>query len=86
MKKSVLLGMALLTLVLLGISFVPTLFLENGDRLVWQLDNWVWIFSSLFIAIIGGIKQPCHQHTPQKLLQVMNGQTNKFDNSKRDGH
>ena len=53
MKKYRMLGMALFTLVLLGISFVPTLFLENGDRLVWQLNNWTWIFASLLIAIIG---------------------------------
>ena len=55
MKKSVLFGMALFTLVLLGISFVPTLFLDNGDRLVWQLSNWSWIFASLIIAIIGAM-------------------------------
>lgn len=53
MKKYRMLGMALFTLILLGISFVPTLFLENGDRLVWQLNNWTWIFASLLIAIIG---------------------------------
>ena len=45
--------MAMITLVLLGISFVPVLFLEHGDRLVWQLSNWTWIFASLLIAIIG---------------------------------
>ena len=43
----------MITLVLLGISFVPVLFLEHGDRLVWQLSNWTWIFASLLIAIIG---------------------------------
>lgn len=53
MKKSVMYGMALFALVLLSIVFVPTLFLENGDRLVWQLSNWAWIFVSLLIAIIG---------------------------------
>ena len=53
MKKSVMYGMALFALVLLSIVFVPTLFLEDGDRLVWQLSNWAWIFVSLLIAIIG---------------------------------
>lgn len=32
MKRSAIIGMALFALVLLGIVFVPTLFLENGDR------------------------------------------------------
>ena len=45
--------MPIIALVLLGISYVPTLFLENGDRLVWQLSNWAWLFASLLIAIIG---------------------------------
>ena len=53
MKKSVGVCMALLTIVLLSISFVPTLFLENGDRLFWQLSNWAWIFASMLIPIIG---------------------------------
>ena len=53
MKKSVVFCMALLTIVLLSISYVPTLFLENGDRLFWQLSNWAWIFVSTLIAIIG---------------------------------
>ena len=53
MKKLVKFGIAILTLVLLVVSFVPTLFLEHGDRLVWQLNNWAWLFSSLLIAIIG---------------------------------
>ena len=53
MKKSVMYGMALFTLVLLSIVFVPTLFLENGDRLVWQLSNWAWILASMLIAIMG---------------------------------
>ena len=53
MKKSVMYGMALFALVLLGIVFVPTLFLENGDRLVWQLSNWAWILASMLIAIMG---------------------------------
>ena len=46
-------GMAIIALVLLGISFVPTLFLENGDRLIWQLSNWAWILASMLIAIMG---------------------------------
>ena len=45
--------MAIIALVLSGISFVPTLFLENGDRLVWQLSNWAWILASMLIAIMG---------------------------------
>lgn len=53
MKKSRIFGMAIIALVLLGISYLPSLFLENGDRLVWQLSNWAWIFASLLIAIIG---------------------------------
>ncbi len=53
MKKSVMYGMALFALVLLGTVFVPTLFLENGDRLVWQLSNWAWILASMLVAIMG---------------------------------
>ena len=53
MKKSVVFCMALLTIVLLSFSYVPTLFLENGDRLFWQLSNWAWIFASMLIPIIG---------------------------------
>ena len=53
MKKCKLFGMTIITIVLLGISFVPTLFLENGDRLICQLSNWAWIFASLLTAIIG---------------------------------
>ena len=53
MKKSVMYGMALFALVLLSIVFVPTLFLEDGDRLVWQLSNWAWILASMLIAIMG---------------------------------
>ena len=46
-------GMALFALVLVGISFVPTLFLEDGDRLAWQLSNWAWILASMLIATMG---------------------------------
>ena len=53
MKKSVIYGMALFALVLVGISFVPTLFLEDGDRLAWQLSNWAWILASMLIATMG---------------------------------
>ena len=53
MKKSVMYGMALFALVLLSIVFVPTLFLDDGDRLVWQLSNWAWILASMLIAIMG---------------------------------
>ena len=41
------------TLVLISVSYVPTLFLDNGDRLIWQLSNWSWIFASMLIAIMG---------------------------------
>ena len=51
--KTVIFRMAMIALVLLGISFVPTLFLEHGDRVVWQLSNISWICASLLIAIIG---------------------------------
>ena len=53
MKKTVIFCMAMIALVLLGISFVPTLFLEHGDRVAWQLSNISWICASLLIAIIG---------------------------------
>ena len=53
MKKLVIFSMAIIAFVLLAISLVPLLFLEHGDRLVWQLSNWSWIFASLLIAIIG---------------------------------
>ena len=53
MKKIRTIGMAIIALVLLGFSFVPTLFLKDGDRLTWQISNWAWIFASLLIAIIG---------------------------------
>ena len=55
MKKIVIFSMAIIAFVLLAISLVPLLFLEHGDRLVWQLSNWSWIFASLLIAIIGVI-------------------------------
>lgn len=53
MKKLVIFSMAIIAFVLLAISLVPLLFLEHGNRLVWQLSNWSWIFASLLIAIIG---------------------------------
>jgi len=37
--------------VLLGIALVPKFFLDNGDRLVWQLGSWARIFASLLIAV-----------------------------------
>ena len=52
MKKSVMTGTVIVTLVLLGISLVPPLFLGHGDRFVWQLNNWAWIFASILIAVI----------------------------------
>ena len=53
MKKTVMICMAILAVALLGISMVPTVFLDQDERLVWQLDNWAWIFASLLMAIIG---------------------------------
>ncbi len=53
MKKLGLICLALLTIALGGISFVPTLFLKHGDRLVWQMSNWTLIFTSLLVAFIG---------------------------------
>lgn len=53
MKTLVIFSMAIIAFVLLAISLVPLLFLEHGDKLVWQLSNWAWIFASLLIAIIG---------------------------------
>ena len=53
MKKLGLICMALLTIALGGISFVPILFLKHGDRLVWQMSNWTLIFASLLVALIG---------------------------------
>lgn len=53
MKKLGLICLALLTIALGGISFVPTLFLKHGDRLVWQMSNWTLILTSLLIAFIG---------------------------------
>ena len=38
-------------LALLAIAAVPRLFLDNGDRLVWQLDSWASIFATLLIAV-----------------------------------
>ena len=45
--------MAVIALLLLGISFVPTFFLEHGNRVALQLSNCSWICASLLIAIIG---------------------------------
>ena len=55
MKKLGLICLALLTIALGGISFVPIWFLKQGDRLVWQMSNWTLIFASLFVAFIGGL-------------------------------
>ena len=44
--------MVILTLIVLCIAFVPTLFLDNGDRLLWQLSNKAWMLASMLIAII----------------------------------
>ena len=74
MKKSVVFCMALLTIVLLSISYVPTLFLENGDRLFWQLSNWAWIFASMLIPIIGvvlAIRYTKGKHILWKIMTSM---------------
>lgn len=52
-NHSPLVVMAILTFALLGISIVPKLLLEHGDRLAWQLSNWTLFFASLFVAFIG---------------------------------
>lgn len=52
MKKLGLICMVILTLIVLCIAFVPTLFLDNGDRLLWQLSNNAWMLASMLIAII----------------------------------
>lgn len=52
MKKLGLICMVILTLIVLCIAFVPTLFLDNGDRLLWQLSNKAWMLASMLIAII----------------------------------
>ena len=44
--------MVILTLIVLCIAFVPTLFLDNGGRLLWQLSNKAWMLASMLIAII----------------------------------
>ena len=71
MKKLGKFGLAMFILVLLGISFMPTLFLENGDRLVWQLSNWAWIFASLLIAIIGILLTVHYTKGKHILLKIM---------------
>ena len=63
--------MAIIALVLSGISFVPTLFLENGDRLIWQLSNWAWIFASVLIAIIGILLTVRFTKGKNLLLKIM---------------
>lgn len=52
MEKLGLICMVILTLIVLCIAFVPTLFLDNGDRLLWQLSNKAWMLASMLIAII----------------------------------
>ena len=71
MKKIKKYGMAIIALVLLGISYVPTLFLENGDRLVCQLSNWSWIFASLLIAFIGILLTARFTKGKHILLKIM---------------
>ena len=71
MKRLSIIGMAIIALVLLGISYVPTLFLENGDRLVWQLSNWAWLFASLLIAVIGVLLTVRFTKGKHILLKIM---------------
>ena len=71
MKKFVLICMAILTLVLLGIAFVPTLFLDNGERLLWQISNWAWILASILIAIIGFLLTIHYTKGKHILLKIM---------------
>ena len=54
MKKIMLVCVAIIAIVvltLLGIALVPKFFLDNGDRLVWQLQNWARILATLLIAV-----------------------------------
>ena len=54
MKKKMLVCaaiIAIVVLILLGIALVPKFFLDNGDRLVWQLQNWARILATLLIAV-----------------------------------
>jgi cellulose synthase/poly-beta-1,6-N-acetylglucosamine synthase-like glycosyltransferase len=41
-----------IAILLLAIAIVPNRFLENNERLAWQLSNLAWIFALLFIAVI----------------------------------
>ena len=70
-KKFGLICMAILTLVLLGIAFVPTMFLDNDDRLLWQLSNWAWILASILIAIIGVLLTIHYTKGKHSLLKIM---------------
>ena len=71
MKKIGMYSIAIIALVLLGFSFVPTLFLKDGDRLAWQLSNLAWIFSSLLIAITGVLLTIHFTRGKHVLLKIM---------------
>ena len=71
MKKLRLFGMAIIALVLLGITLVPTFFLEDGDRLTWQMSNLAWIFDSLLIAITGVLLTIHFTRGKHVLLKIM---------------
>ena len=49
MKKILIVTIA--AVIMLGIALVPKFFLDNGDRLVWQLQNWARILATLLIIV-----------------------------------
>lgn len=49
MKKILIVTIA--AVIMLGIALVPKFFLDNGDRLVWQLQNWARTLATLLIIV-----------------------------------
>ncbi|MCR5423859.1 MAG: hypothetical protein K6E93_03740 [Bacteroidales bacterium] len=43
--------LGLVALILLGIALVPKFILDNGERLLWQLESWAMIIGTLLIAV-----------------------------------
>lgn len=44
-------SLAVLTLIFLAVAIVPTFILEDGDKLMCQMDNWAWILATLSVAV-----------------------------------
>ena len=44
-------SLAVLTLIFLAVALVPKFFLDNGDKLVCQMDNWAWILATMSVAV-----------------------------------